>query len=148
MILVLRIRVKVKNLGYGRGICKTWDRMKEKICWALGDRRRVRFWLDSWLDIPGSLLKYAIGVIPENFLQMGVSEFVNGNGHWAWYRFQEYPPTVSFTHIATTKPPLAFDGDDRIFWILSESGKFTIASTYNLVAGWEWPNAFDKWKVV
>ena len=47
------------------GICKSWDRMKEGISWALEDGRRVRFWLDSWLDIHGPLLKYAIGVIPE-----------------------------------------------------------------------------------
>ena len=51
---------------------------------------------------------------------------------------------VILTHIATTKPPL----DDIIFWSPSESGKFTIASTYNLVARWEWPNPSDKWKVL
>ena len=71
----------------------------------------MKFWLDSWLDIPGPLLKYAVGVIPDNLLQMGVCEFVDGNGHWAWYRFQEYLPVVILTHIATTKPPL----DDIIF---------------------------------
>ena len=54
--------------------------MKERIYWALGDGRMVRFLLDSWLDIPGPLLKYAIWVIPENFLQIGVCEFVDGNG--------------------------------------------------------------------
>ena len=48
------------------------------------------------------------------------------------------------TQIAATKPPLPFNGDDRILWSLSESGKFTIASAYNLVARWEWPNASDK----
>ena len=44
----------------------------------------MKFWLDSWLDIPGPLLKYAVGIIPDNLLQIGVYEFVDGNGHWAW----------------------------------------------------------------
>ena len=87
---------KVQGIGQKsrlwHGICKTWDIMKEGICWVLGDGRRVRFWLDPWLDVLGPLLKYAIGEIHDNLIQMWVCDFVDGNGQWAWTSFRFFYP--------------------------------------------------------
>ena len=65
------------------GICKIWNTMVKGIGWALGDGKRVRFWLDNWLDLPRPLVDYVIKEIPEHVLQFLVSDVVDSNGQWA-----------------------------------------------------------------
>ena len=79
---------------------------------------------------------------------MMVCDFVDGNGQWAWDRFQDFLPTMLLIHIAVVKPPSTYYGEDKIYWNLSKSGKFTLASAYNLVAGREWTNVSARWKLV
>ena len=79
---------------------------------------------------------------------MLVCDFVDGKGQWVWDRFQDTLPLEILVHIAATKTPSAYDGDDKMYWNLSTFGNFTITSAYNLVAGRDWPNVSAKWKVV
>ena len=48
--------------------------------------------------------------------------------------FQNFLPLQTLVHIAANKPPSTYDGNEEMYWNLSKSGKFTIASAYNLIA--------------
>ena len=93
-------------------------------------------------------MDYAVKEIPEHLLQLFVCDVVDSNGQWAWGIFQTLLPLHILVHIAANKPPSAYDGDDEMYWSLSKSRKFTIASSYNLLAERDWPNVLAKWKVV
>ena len=111
-----------------RGISKCWSTMKKGMGWALGDGKKIRFWLDNWLDLPGPLVDYAIATIPDRLIHMVVHDAVDSNGQWAWDMLQNFLPLQILTQIAANKPPSADDGNDEMYWKLSKSGKFTIES--------------------
>ena len=61
--------------------------MKKGMCWALGDGRKVKFWLDNRLDLQRPLVEYATRVIPEHLLHMLVHNAIASNSQWQWDMF-------------------------------------------------------------
>ena len=122
--------------------------MSKGIGWVLGDGKRVRFWKDIWLDLSRRLVDYATLEVPKHLVQLLVCDVVDRNGQWAWDLFQHFLSLQTLVHIVATKPPLASNGDDEMYRKLSNTGKFTVASAFNLVAERVWLDNSAKWKVV
>ena len=53
----------------------------------LSNGKRVRFWLDSWPDLPRPLADYVVKEIHDHLLQLFICDVVDSNGQWAWGMF-------------------------------------------------------------
>ena len=52
--------------GLWRAMYNHFTIMEKATNWALGNGRKVKFWLDNWIGFGGNLLDIAIDHIPNN----------------------------------------------------------------------------------
>lgn len=59
-----------------------------------------------------------------------MAELVTPDGTWEWHSFEHFLPNNLFLLIAAIKPPSVINGDDQIFWVHLNLGKFAAKFAY------------------
>ncbi|XP_071916250.1 uncharacterized protein [Coffea arabica] len=94
---------------------------------------QCNFWFDNWLGF-GPLCQWLQSVSDHL-----VRDFVL-NGRWNQYLLRLWVPDDIVSEIVTKAAPVG-SANDRAMWTLTESGDFSIASTYVLL-GSQTPSSF------
>ena len=113
---------KKKGSSLWRAMYDQFNIMEKAMAWALGNGRRVKFWLDNWVGFGGNLLGTIIDYIPPNERFKSVRDYVKEDGEWDWDRFAGWLPSLMLLKIASIKPLSEYIGEDMKYWGCSKSG--------------------------
>ena len=120
-------------VGVTKGSSYVWRRMlpvrdmAEQNLWWLVQAGNCNFWFDNWLG-SGPLCQRL-----ESVSDHSVFDFVS-NGRWNQNLLRCWVPDAVVAEIIQRPVPTG-DRQDRAIWCLTESGDFSIASTYLLSSG-------------
>ncbi|RYR31610.1 hypothetical protein Ahy_B01g056442 [Arachis hypogaea] len=120
-------------------IVKIWPTFQKHTVKFVGDGTTTRFWTERWVNNKGSLLNIATMNITN--IESTVSEWINRDGNWNRNILKNYLPeekTMKILALPPT-PPNKENGTDRIGWMHSDNGDFSVASTYKALANWTKP---------
>ena len=118
-------------VGAVQGSSYVWRRMlqirevAEQNLWWLVRSGQCNFWFDNWLG-SGPLCQRLPSVSDHL-----VGDFVL-NGRWNQQLLRRWVPDDIVSEIITKSPPVGV-ADDCAVWALTESGDFSIASSYVLL---------------
>ncbi|KAK5842072.1 hypothetical protein PVK06_004400 [Gossypium arboreum] len=130
-----------------RGIAKIWALLKENLCWSIGTRDSVNCWEDPWVPKKGPLKTRVLsteGLATESL----VKDIVTVKGTWDINTFRNQLPEDIIQKILNIPPPHSQAGPNKIFWMHTSNGKFTIKSAYQMIKGNTWNEQESKWKKV
>ena len=91
------------------------ESINKAMIWAIGNRKKVKFWLNLWVGMGSNLLNLATLFVPIEERFKTVSEYVSEQGLWRWEDFAHWLPNALILKIASIKPPLLMDGEDYIY---------------------------------
>ncbi|KAL4313838.1 hypothetical protein AHAS_Ahas15G0025100 [Arachis hypogaea] len=117
-----------------RSLAKVWGFFKDNIEFSIGNRRRIRLWIDPWLKNEGSLIQKAIIPIEEENMEITLTEATDLNGGWDFNLLRRYLPDNIIYKIQAIHPPWDNLKEDKILWSLTPTGEFSIASTYRKIS--------------
>ena len=131
-----------------RAMYNQFNVLEKATAWALGNGRRVKFWLDNWTEVGGNLLDIVVDHIPSNERFKSVKDYVKDDGDWDWGRFTGWLPSSMLLKIASIKPPSAYTGEDMMYWGWSKTGKFIVKLAFNFMKSNQWDEENGKWNYI
>lgn len=107
-----------KHLG------ELWPKLVGNLKWDVRNGGRVRFWEDFWLEDGVRLWSHSNDVLPQSYSLMTVGESRGEDGDWNWQWLGNNFPNVIVQKIR------AITSEDRIIWMGSQDGKYSVADMY------------------
>lgn len=79
--LVPCVQKKRAGSNFWRGICHTWDKLQENVCWQVGNGSTVNIWNDRWLVGCGKLSDLTFTSPSESQAGLHVADLVDVQGN-------------------------------------------------------------------
>jgi hypothetical protein len=130
-----------------KAIAKSWNKLEQHRCWSIGDGSKANFWTDKWID-GSTRISDLIHEIPEEAQQWKVKDVALHSGEWNFEMIQHAVPSSIVQKLHAIVPPNVNHEEDTMFWPGTNTGEFTVASAYALIAGDGWHSVDRKWKQV
>ncbi|KAL4332635.1 hypothetical protein GQ457_07G011670 [Hibiscus cannabinus] len=77
---------------------------------------------------------------------LGFSNFIMTGSHWDYVRLASFFTNDIVSHIVGILPPSIVGGHDFVAWKGTNSGVFSLASTYELLLSDSWNDVDSKWR--
>ncbi|XP_028776836.1 uncharacterized protein LOC114733531 [Neltuma alba] len=113
-----------------KGIKKNWKNTMHGLAWRIGDGSSTRFWRDRWVPQYEALQNYAVQSVPDELLDVKVSDLLTVSGGWDLSSVQELLPPNVLSAIRKVHPTVRGNVSDTPLWRWSSSGSFTLKSAY------------------
>lgn len=98
----------------------------------IGDGRRINFWTDRWL-LKSSLQEMVIGELPAGYEQVKARElWIVGRG-WDLPKILPYVVEERRLDLAAVVLDTVIGAKDRMSWVSTSDGNFTVSSAYRLL---------------
>lgn len=118
-----------------KDLSKLWPKLSENCSWALNNGMSIRFWEDNWMKNMGRLKGHALAEISEANLSKKVVDYVGEDGDWNWNSLSILLPPNIISRFHSTLPPSRDMEQDTWVWNHDKSGRYTVKSAYELLAG-------------
>lgn len=115
-----------------KGVCSAWEHINPNISWRTGNGNLIRFWLDKWVPLEDTLVKYFDVGSYDMDVNCTVKDFILHSGQWDAAKLSSCLPVDVVSKILAMHIPACSDIIDRVIWHLSHDGRFTLKSAYNM----------------
>ncbi|CAN1732121.1 Putative ribonuclease H protein At1g65750 [Linum perenne] len=144
----LTLRRKSGGSTLWRGIRRTWTVMAGACQHNIRNGKSTLFWQHRWLDSGIQLTDWATQPLEDRELEMTVAEATTVSGDWNWEYLKERLPSNYLDQIAGMDVPTNCDAEDGMIWGPDPRGRFSISSTYEIVAAINFDSDTNLWKCV
>jgi hypothetical protein len=121
------------SLWKGLVACIPW--IVEHACVTIGDGKSTNAWERCWIAPNMRISELGI-TIPNQLKDAVVADLTTNDNTWNWDALSWLPKSV-LNRLIAIPPPEHCNGDDTMFWPYEKHGKFSISSTYDLLADFE-----------
>lgn len=128
-----------------RGTAKVRPLLKVNLGWAIGTREVIQSWEDSWLPNtrPLKALARSLEGIP---MVCYLKDTVFTDGSWNLQAFRDHLLEDVARKIVSISPPHPMVILDKVIWLHSPTGRFSVKSAYQKVKEDTWHERAGIWK--
>jgi ribonuclease HI len=140
-----RISTTPNDSSLWKAIAKSWPKLEQHRCWAVGDGHKVSLWDDVWLNENQRLSDFDI-VIPTNARNWKLKDIVDDRGNWRFDMINNIVPVNIIHRLYAIVPPNTDNGIDMLVWPGNRMGEFTVSSAYDMLAKNQMDGNTTRWR--
>jgi hypothetical protein len=127
-----------------KAIAKSWTKLEAHRYWSIGDGNKPNFWTGKWIDGSTRISDF-MQEIPEGTRRWKVKDVASTTGEWNFGLIQDLVPSSIVQKMHAVVPPNTSHEEDVMLWPGTNTGQFTVAAAYHLIAGDISNNVDKKW---
>jgi hypothetical protein len=140
-----RISTTPNDSSLWKAIAKSWPKLEQHRCWAVGDGQKVSLWDDVWLNENQRLSDFDI-VIPTNARNWKLKDIVDDIGNWRFDMINNIVPDNIIQRMYAIVSPNTDNGIDMLVWPGNRMGEFTVSSAYSMLVNNQMDGNTTRWK--
>jgi ribonuclease HI len=142
-----RVIAKPTDSPLWKAIVTSWPHLDHHKCWSVGKGNKINFWTDKCIDGSVRISDYA-NDIPDTAGNWKVQDVATAHGSWNFDMINNLVPASIVKKMHAIVLPHVTHDEDTQLWPGSSTGRFTVASAYQLIATNTVENVDNKWSQI